>query len=328
MAQVTPDAAVLAGAVLVAVGLDRAFGEPPVRVHPVVLMGHYLGVVGRRVSRVAGATARPGAEFWGGAWGWFVGVALVVSVAAGLVAGVQTVHPLAQALLLGVLLKPLFAWRMLRDEVQAVEAALASSLAEGRARLAWLVSRDVTTLDAAQVRESAIETLAENLNDSVVAPLFWFAVAGLPGAALYRFANTADAMWGYRGERQGRDWTWAGKWAARADDVLSWLPARITAVLLAGLDGRGGAVRWRQVRAQAGLTPSPNSGWPMAAMALALDVRLAKPGVYTLHPAGRSPQAADTAQALRLAGRVVGALALLAGVVAAVSLGARLKVLA
>lgn len=317
MAQVTPDAAVLAGAVLVAVGLDRAFGEPPVRVHPVVLMGHYLGVVGRRVSRVAGATARPGAEFWGGAWGWFVGVALVVSVAAGLVAGVQTVHPLAQALLLGVLLKPLFAWRMLRDEVQAVEAALASSLAEGRARLTWLVSRDVTILDAAQVRESAIETLAENLNDSVVAPLFWFAVAGLPGAALYRFANTADAMWGYRGERQGRDWTWAGKWAARADDVLSWVPARLTALLLAGL---GAVVRWRQVRAQARLTPSPNSGWPMAAMALALDVHLAKPGVYTLHPAGRSPQAADTARALKLAGRVVGALAGLAAGVLVVGL--------
>ncbi|MDP3134318.1 MAG: adenosylcobinamide-phosphate synthase CbiB [Burkholderiaceae bacterium] len=317
MAQVTPDAAVLAGAVLVAVGLDRAFGEPPVRVHPVVLMGHYLGVVGRRVSRVAGATARPGAEFWGGAWGWFVGVALVVSVAAGLVAGVQTVHPLAQALLLGVLLKPLFAWRMLRDEVQAVEAALASSLAEGRARLTWLVSRDVTILDAAQVRESASETLAENLNDSVVAPLFWFAVAGLPGAALYRFANTADAMWGYRGERQGRDWTWAGKWAARADDVLSWVPARLTALLLAGL---GAVVRWRQVRAQARLTPSPNSGWPMAAMALALDVHLAKPGVYTLHPAGRSPQAADTARALKLAGRVVGALAGLAAGVLVVGL--------
>src|SRR5690606_3824928 len=129
-----------------------------------------------------------------------------------------------QALALGLLLKPMFSWRMLRDEVHAVEQALGESLAAGRARLAWLVSRDVSALDASQVRESAIESLAENLNDSVVAPLFWFAVAGLPGAALYRFANTADAMWGYRGERHGRDWTWAGKWAARADDLLSWLP--------------------------------------------------------------------------------------------------------
>ena len=316
------DAAVLAGAVLVALGVDRAFGEPPVRVHPVVLMGHYLEAVGRRISRPVGAVQRTGTEFWGGALGWCGGVVLVVSVAAGLVVAVENLHPGWQALLLGLLLKPLLAWRMLRDEVRAVEAALQSSLAEGRARLAWLVSRDVNVLDAAQVRESAIETLAENLNDSVVAPLFWFAVAGLPGAALYRFANTADAMWGYQGERQGRDWTWAGKWAARADDVLSWVPARITAVLLAGLNGPGRAGRWRQVCAQAGLTPSPNSGWPMAAMALALDVRLAKPGVYTLHPAGRSPQAADTVLALRLAGRVMGALALLA---AAVSLGASIK---
>ena len=90
----------------------------------------------------------------------------------------------------------------------------------------------MTALSEAQVRESAIETLAENLNDSVVAPLFWFVLLGLPGAALYRFANTADAMWGYRGVYQGQNWEWAGKWAARADDVLSWLPARLTALLL------------------------------------------------------------------------------------------------
>lgn len=314
----TPDAAVLAGAVLVALVLDRLFGEPPARLHPVVAMGHYLGAVGRRVSRAAGAAPRPRAEFWGGALGWCIGAALVAAVAAGLWMAMTDLHPLGQSLLLGLLLKPLLAWRMLRDEVRAVEAALGESLAAGRARLAWLVSRDVNPLDAGQVRESAIETLAENLNDSVVAPLFWFAIAGLPGAALYRFANTADAMWGYRGERGGRDWTWAGKWAARADDVLSWLPARLTAGLL-GLLGAAG--RWRALVAQAGLTPSPNSGWPMAAMALALDVRLAKPGVYTLHPAGRHPQAGDTAQALRLAARVVAAVALLAVGVALVGLG-------
>ena len=300
-------------AVLLALAVDRLWGEPPARWHPVVWMGHYLGAMGRHVAPSFNAPApRPAAVFVRGALAWLLGAALVVALAAALVALVTPWAWWWQALALGLLLKPLLAWRMLRDEVQAVESALASSLAEGRARLAWLVSRDVTTLDAAQVRESAIETLAENLNDSVVAPLFWFAVAGLPGAALYRFANTADAMWGYRGERQGRDWTWAGKWAARADDVLSWVSARITALLLAGL---GAVWRWRQVRAQAGLTPSPNSGWPMAAMALALDVHLAKPGVYTLHPAGRSPQAADTAQALKLAGRVVGALAGLAAVV-------------
>ena len=145
------------------------------------------------------------------------------------------------------------------------------------------------------MRESAIESLAENLNDSVVAPIFWFALLGLPGAALYRFANTADAMWGYRGERNGRVWEWAGKWAAWADDVLSWLPARITAVLLMVLAYR---IEWRGLGQQARLTPSPNSGWPMAAMALCLGVRLGKPGVYTLNAAGRVPVSSDTRKAI------------------------------
>ncbi|MBT9551410.1 MAG: cobalamin biosynthesis protein CobD [Hydrogenophaga sp.] len=308
--------AVGALAVLVALGVDRLWGEPAARWHPVVGMGRYLGWAGERI---APQVPTPQADRWRvfsrGALAWLLGAALVALSAWALARALGAVPGWLQALALGLLLKPLLAWRMLRDEVRAVEAALGESLPAGRERLSWLVSRDVAPLNTAQVRESAIETLAENLNDSVVAPLFWFAVAGLPGAALYRFANTADAMWGYRGERQGRDWTWAGKWAARADDVLSWLPARLTAGLL------GAAGRWRELRAQAGLTPSPNSGWPMAAMALALDVSLAKPGVYTLHPAGRSPQAADTARALQLAGRVVGGLALLAGGVALCAAG-------
>ena len=309
-----PSWTVMALAVCVALLIDVRWGEPPPRWHPVVWMGHYLGALGRRIAPAVGeSSAGATGPFVRGAFAWIFGALLVVTVALAAVWAMRGGPLWLQALLLGVVLKPLLAWRMLRDEVRAVEAALAESLDAGRVRLAWLVSRDVAPLDAAQVRESAIETLAENLNDSVVAPLFWFAVAGLPGAALYRFANTADAMWGYRGERQGRDWTWAGKWAARADDVLSWLPARITAALLGLL---GAASTLKQLPSQANRTPSPNSGWPMAAMALALNVSLAKPGVYTLHPAGRSPQPADTARALQLAGRVVGALAWLAGAVA------------
>ena len=305
-----PDAAVTAGAVLVALGLDLAFGEPPARLHPVVAMGHYLGAFGRRVSRAAGAPPRPAAEFGGGALGWCLGAALVAAVALGLAMALQGLPVLGQSLLLGLLLKPLLAWRMLRDEVRAVETALAGSLDAGRRRVAWLVSRDVRRLDERQVREAAVSTLAENLNDSVVAPLFWFAIAGLPGAALYRFANTADAMWGYRGERQGRDWTWAGKWAARADDALSWLPARLTALLITLLSaGRGGA----SLRATACRTPSPNGGWPMGALALGLGIRLGKPGVYDLNAAGRAPGAADTAQALHRCGQVVALLAGMAG---------------
>ncbi len=299
-------AASLAGplAVLIALGLDRAFGEPPARWHPVVGMGRYLSFMGRRIApRSAAERVRP---FVLGALAWCLGASLVVAVSLGLVRLVSGWAWWLQALALGLLLKPLLAWRMLRDEVRAVEAALGESLPAGRERLSRLVSRDVGALDASQVRESAIESLAENLGDSVVAPLFWFALAGLPGAALYRFANTADAMWGYRGERDGRVWTWAGKWAARADDVLSWLPARRTGALLGLLGPLRG---WRAWFAQARLTPSPNSGWPMAAMALALGVRLAKPGAYVLHADGRLAQRADTVRALQLAARVVSALA-------------------
>lgn len=311
----TPDTAVLAGAVLVALALDWLFGEPPTRLHPVVAMGRYLGSVGRRVSRPAGAVPRPGAEFWRGALCWCVGAASVVALAWAAMWASKGLYPLAQALLLGALLKPMLSWRMLRDEVRAVEAALAESLAAGRARVGWLVSRDVTALSDTQVREAAVSTLAENLNDSVVAPIFWFAIAGLPGAALYRFANTADAMWGYLGERNGSDWTWAGKWAARVDDGLSWLPARLTALLIALPSwGRG----WMDVVANAGRTPSPNGGWPMGALAVGLGIRLGKPGVYELNGRGRAPLAADTALALRRCGQVVGSLAVLA---AAVMLG-------
>jgi adenosylcobinamide-phosphate synthase len=296
--------------VLVALAVDRIWGEPGARWHPVVWMGAYLGWAGQRTAPLASAAgSHPRRAFWRGALAWSAGALAVWLLGWAAVWLLGAAPGWLQALVLGLLLKPVLAWRMLRDEVSAVEAALGESLAAGRARLAWLVSREVTALDAAQVRESAIETLAENLNDSVVAPLFWFAIAGLPGAVLYRFANTADAMWGYRGARLGRDWTWAGKWAARADDVLSWLPARLTAGLLAGVCG---AFWWRELRTQARQTPSPNSGWPMAAMALALDVCLSKPGVYQLNPSGRSPQATDTARALRLSGRVVRLLAALA----------------
>jgi adenosylcobinamide-phosphate synthase len=226
---------------------------------------------------------------------------------------------LLAAPVLALALKPLLSWRMLRDEVLAVEAALSQSLPAGRERLARLVSRDVERLDAVQVRESAIESLAENLNDSVVAPLFWFALLGLPGAALYRFANTADAMWGYPGMHGGRYWQWVGKWAARADDVLSWVPARITALLLTQTARRGRSLT--ALSAEAHKTPSPNSGWPMAAMALALGVRLAKPGVYALNRRGRQAGPLDTRRAAELGGLAVLVLApLTAGLLLCVGL--------
>lgn len=311
------NACVVSCAVMVALLLDLIFGEPPHRVHPVVIMGHYLAAVGRHVSRSIVAVSRPGLEFCLGAMGWFVGATLVLTLALVTSWAIKALHPLIQAALLGALLKPLFSWRMLRDEVRSVEVALSESLSAGQQRVGRLVSRDVTALSETQVREAAISTLAENLNDSVVAPLFWFVLAGIPGAALYRYANTADAMWGYRGERSGRDWSWAGKWAARADDVLSWLPARLTALLIVLPSlGRG----WATLAVNARLTPSPNSGWPMGAMALSLGIRLGKQGVYVLNSKGRLPLKADTAKALQRCSQVVGMLALAATTVLAAGL--------
>jgi adenosylcobinamide-phosphate synthase len=197
---------------------------------------------------------------------------------------------LARAALVGLLLKPLLAWRMLRDEVSSVERALECSVDAGRTRLRRLVSRDTSRLSATEVRESALESLAENLNDSLVAPLFWFAIGGLPAAALYRFANTADAMWGYHGR-----WEWAGKCAARADDLLSYVPARVAAGLLA-LSAWQWPSRLRQI---AQVTPSPNGGWPMGMLALALNVRLSKPGVYVLNASGDPVQAHHLKAGLR-----------------------------
>jgi len=331
-------------ALLFALLIDRRWGEPPLRLHPVVWMGHYLGWAGQRVQRIAWQTAARGSgpvspglpdgttvpaahstpdykAFWLAALYWIAG-ATIFSVAGGWLesallrmareppAGTTEpvlcglVLPLLAAVLLGMLLKPMLAWAMLRSEVLAVEGALRQSLPAGRERLSWLVSRDTAELSDAQVRESAIESLAENLNDSVVAPIFWFVLLGLPGAVFYRFANTADAMWGYPGIYQSQNWEWAGKWAARADDVLNWLPARLTGWLLALTCG----VKLDMLRHEAVKTPSPNSGWPMAAMALALNIRLGKPGVYVLNPAGGEPLPAHTQHAVTCAKKVLLAL--------------------
>ena len=333
---------------LLAFGLDVAFGEPPVRLHPVVWMGQYLQWAGERIapsvvvdvppseggrhenaSRIAesariglsetgGATTVRDArrQFQLGALAWLLGAAVTTSLAWGVQGALGQLPVWLAVPLLALCLKPLFAWTMLRDLVAQVEAALGQGLQAGREQLAHLVSRDVQQLDDAGVRESAIETLAENLSDSVVAPLLWFALLGLPGAALYRFANTADAMWGYPGVHGGRYWQWAGKWAAHADDVLNWLPARLTAGLLMLGAGR---TLWQALPAQAALTPSPNGGWPMGAMALRWGVGLGKPGVYRLNAQAPAPQASHTWQALRRARRAAWlAVVLCAGAVALV----------
>ena len=296
-------------ALLIAFAIDHFFGEPPARLHPVVWMGSVLSWAAAHLipepAKDENVSDYP--SFLAGSSVWIALVALILIVTYSLQRAVLQLPAVWAALLLGLLLKPLFAWRMLRREVQAVETALQHSLEAGRARLSMLVSRDTAALTEAQVRESAIETLAENLNDSVIAPIFWFVLLGLPGAAAYRFANTADAMWGYKGVYKGKNWEWAGKWAARADDVLSWLPARITAVLLWLASGSCSGFKvtsfWSRLRQEAHKTPSPNSGWPMASMALLLNIQLAKPDVYTLNPSGNAPNTPDTSTAIKLASK-------------------------
>jgi adenosylcobinamide-phosphate synthase len=279
---------VSAGAVLVAGVLDATVREPPLRLHPVRAIGRYLD----RAAAVV-PTEPPRRAVMAGGLAWGVGAAASLLAAAAVERMVRDAPADRRAVVLGVALWPLLSGRMLLDEVRAVDQALAIELDAGRTAVARIVSRDVDGLSESEVRQAALESLAENLSDSVVAPLFWYAIGGLPAAALYRFANTADAMWGYRTPR----WRYAGTVAARADDLLNLVPARLTGVALAGPGSTPRLCR------EAGRTPSPNAGWPMAGLALRLGVRLEKPGAYTLHAAGRPPTASDTAMALRLANR-------------------------
>ncbi|GIW32775.1 adenosylcobinamide-phosphate synthase CbiB [Meiothermus sp.] len=287
--------------VLLALWIDWVWGEPKGAFHPVVWMGRYLAWVGKGLTQLP-----PLQAFWGGAGFWCMGAGFFAGIY-WILSGLLSFLPQGLELLLTALfLKPLFAFRMLLDEAHAVEMALGEGLEAGRSRLQYLVSRDTSSLSASEVRESLLESAAENLSDSVIAPLFWFLLLGLPGAALYRFANTADAMWGYRGE-----WEWAGRWAARIDDVLNWLPARLTAGLVWLIGGwcwRAGTSRilrfsFATLRREAHKTPSPNAGWPMAALALALGLRLGKPRVYTLNRQGRPPAAEDVTWGLALVQR-------------------------
>ena len=281
-----------AGAVVVAGVLDAVLREPPTSLHPVRAIGRYLDA-----ASVAVPVRPPRRALLSGGAAWLLGAAAAVTAGAAVERVARDLPSGHQAVVVGVALWPLLSGQMLLDEVGAVERALAVDIESGRAAVARIVSRDVSGLSETQVRQAGLESLAENLSDSVVAPLLWFALGGLPAALVYRFANTADAMWGYRTAR----WRHAGAVAARADDLLNLAPARLTGVgLTLGAPAAGGRARWAGLRRNAHRTPSPNAGWPMAALALRLGIRLEKPGAYTLHPAGRPPESADTAAALRL----------------------------
>jgi adenosylcobinamide-phosphate synthase len=284
--------------VLLALALDWLVGEPPNALHPVVWLGNLIGWLERRAPR-----NNPPAELLSG-----TGMTAACIGAATLPALALTRSRLLEV----VLLKTMFSWRTLHQAGERVRQPLAAGDLDGaREGLRWLVSRDTAALDAPLLAAAAIESLAENANDSVVAPLLAYALGGLPAACAYRAVNTLDAMVGYRGHYE-----YLGKVPARTDDLLNLLPARLTGLLIVGAAGLCGAdVRqaWRVMWRDHAATDSPNAGYPMAAIAGALGVRLEKAGHYCLNPDGRDPTADDLRRASWVMGVGAGLASLLAG---------------
>ena len=295
-------------ALLVAYALDRAFGDPPDRFHPVAWMGKAIAVgrdwalrdLRERVPRESRRlrVEKVGQLLRGGL------VALLVPTASALLAyaALRVVGrwPSAVVIATGFLLKPTFAVRSLGDAAYVVRDALdQSDLEAARRGLGSLCSRQASALDPRQLIAATIESVAENTSDSVVAPLFYFACFGLPGAVFYRAVNTLDAMIGYHGRFE-----YAGKVAARIDDLLNLVPARLTSLLLLG----SGLVVGANVRhgvailvRDGGQTESPNAGRPMAAMAGLLGVRLAKARHYALGDELEPPRTMQITKAWRIA---------------------------
>ncbi|MBR3193867.1 adenosylcobinamide-phosphate synthase CbiB [Bosea sp. (in: a-proteobacteria)] len=245
--------------------------------HPVTWIGALIGWLDRRLNRESMSFAM---RRMAGVVALLIllGLALVASVA--LVALCRLAEPLA-LLPLALLASSLLAQRSLYEHVARVAEGLGQGgLAGGRKAVAMIVGRDPESLDEAGVARAAIESLSENFSDGIVAPAFWLGLGGLPGGALYKAINTADSMIGHKSPRH-LAFGWA---AARLDDLVNLPASRLTALLLiaaAALDRQadaGGA--WRAVRRDASRHRSPNAGWPEAAMAGALGLRLAGPRVY------------------------------------------------
>lgn len=245
--------------------LFRAIG------HPVTWIGALIGRLDRRLNTGEGKRGR--------------GVLALVLLLAATALATIPIAWLCRTLPFGwiveaVLASSLLAQKSLRDAVRAVAAALRRSLPEGRTAVSHIVGRDPESLDEAGVARAAIESLAESTSDGVIAPLFWLLLAGLPGIALYKAVNTADSMIGHKTERY-REFGWA---SARFDDLLNLVPARLTALLVAGaaffLKGAHPELAWSTALRDAEKHDSPNAGWPEAAFAGALGFRLGGPRSY------------------------------------------------
>ncbi len=250
--------------IILAMILDAILGEPRALwnrwPHPAVLMGQAVAWVERRLN--SGAARRAKGVF----------AVLCLSVGAWALGWLLSLLPgqVAEVILGAILI----AQKSLAQHVRAVADALALSVGDGRASVAMIVGRDTRAMEEPDIARAAIESAAENFSDGVIAPVFWFALAGLPGLLVYKTVNTADSMIGHRTERF-RAFGWA---AARLDDLLNLIPARLSAVLIWLSAPRRES--WFGIIRDARLHRSPNAGWPEAAMAQVLGVALSGPRSY------------------------------------------------
>ena len=249
--------------------LDHWLGDPEGWPHPVRGFGFLADLLERLLNRGP-------QQFWAGLGATLLLVGGVIASMAFVEHGVRSLSSdLCLWLLTVVGVYFGVAYRSLLTEVEQVFARLANEgLDAGRAQVSRIVGRDPALLDKQGVKRAALESLAENLSDGVVAPLFYFSLFGLPGLWGYKMVNTLDSMWGYRSDR----FEAFGKSAARLDDLLNWIPARLTAALIA-LCGRR-AEAFRVAFAQGGRHPSPNAGYPEAALAGVLGCRFGGPSFY------------------------------------------------
>ena len=251
--------------------LDLLLGDPSWLPHPVVGFGQMIAFCEHRLNKGRHRKLK----------GAFVAVGLIVGVfilTSYLLPLTSHLLPLASLLISALLIFYCLAGTTLIREVRAVFRAVDRSLEEGRVQVARIVGRDTSELSAQEVRTAALETLAENLSDGVIAPLFWLAILGVPGMMAYKMVNTLDSMIGYRTERY-KDF---GCWAARIDDIANYIPARLTALLMvlphAMVSGQWSMVTF--VRHYGRHHASPNSGYPEAALAGILDCRFGGPHYY------------------------------------------------
>lgn len=308
-------------ATLAGVLLDRLFGEVP-RWHPLVGFGRIATAIERCMNYAPAALA------WSrivGLIAWLITVLPFVLLAEWLVIMVRHASPWLGVALNAIALYFAIGARSLHDHIAPIALALCDAdLPRARALASRIVSRDLSEATDEPIARAAVESALENGSDAIFAPLFWLVVAGAPGVVLYRLANTLDAMWGYRNARfNGFGWA-----AARIDDVLNWMPARLTAMSYALLGHTADALRcWR---AQAPHWSSPNAGPVMAAGAGSLRVRLGGAACYAGVEEARPPlgigepaTAADITRALTLVSRTLwlwlGMLALIAAVAGGVS---------